>query len=216
MDLNTTGIDSTTWKSLWYAANNNYDMIHYLDSMSPNQTESKIWLVEKISLILSQQKNLKIQLYGGWFGYPLCKLLYDTLNISFVENIDLDEQAIKIFKIYSESHSHNNIATVDDVRNSNSRDTDIDLVINSSSEHMPNLPELLKNKSYRKKNQYKSKPDACLFALQSNNMFHVEDHINCVNNEDELAKKSGLSNIMYKGCLNMSNGYKRFMVIGYV
>ena len=47
-------------------------------------------------------------------------------------------------------------------------------------------------------------------------MFYVDDHINCVNNEEELEEKSGLSKIMYRGSLDMSNGFKRFMVIGYV
>ena len=47
-------------------------------------------------------------------------------------------------------------------------------------------------------------------------MFHIDDHINCVNDENELVEKSGLSQIMYKGSLDMPNGYQRFMVIGYV
>ena len=47
-------------------------------------------------------------------------------------------------------------------------------------------------------------------------MFHIDDHINCVNSENELIEKSELSKIMYKGSLDMSNGYRRFMAIGYV
>ena len=94
-----------------------------------------------------------------------------------------------------------------DVREKHRFDKRINLVINTSSEHMPDLKKIIKDKDY---------PHDCLFALQSNNMFYIEDHINCVNNEDELVKKSGLSKIMYKGSLDMPNGYKRFMVIGYV
>ena len=30
----------------------------------------------------------------------------------------------------------------------------------------------------------------CIFALQSNNMFHIDDHFNCVESIDELVEKS--------------------------
>ena len=50
--------------------------------------------------------------------------------------------------------------------------------------------------------------------MQSNNMFHLEEHINCVHNVKELESKSELSNILYSGTLEMPNGYERYMVIG--
>lgn len=113
------------------------------------------------------------------------------------------------------------IATAADVRDRNKRESDIDLVINTSSEHMPDLKDIIKGRDYRDgtRSPKKFPSDAnpgCLFALQSNNMFHIDDHINCVNNEDELIEKSGLNDIRYKGSLKMPNGYSRFMVIGYV
>lgn len=208
MDSNITGIDSKVWQILWDACNNGYDMRHFLDSMSPNQVHSKVWLTDTLEMILMDKHDIKVQLLGGWFGFPLCNLLMQKLNICLVENVDIDPKALKIFRRYFsdieevifDSHER-------DACEIGNRDKDFHLVINTSSEHMVSLPEIIKNKNHR---------TDCLFALQSNNMFHVEDHINCVNNEDELVEKSGLSNIMYKGCLDMPNGYKRFMVIGYV
>ena len=85
-------------------------------------------------------------------------------------------------------------------------DKSIDLVINTSSEHMLDLPILIKDKQYKKE---------CVFALQSNNMFHHSDHINCVNSVEELIQKSGLSKILYSGTLNLDE-YERYMVIGLV
>ena len=38
-------------------------------------------------------------------------------------------------------------------------------------------------------------------------------HINCVNSEEELASKSGLAQVWYKGKLEMPM-YTRYMVIG--
>lgn len=76
------------------------------------------------------------------------------------------------------------------------------------------MKESIEDRMFRKlSDNITSKP--CLFAVQSNNMFHIDDHINCVNNEDELAENVGLKRILYKGSLDMDNGYKRFMVIGY-
>jgi hypothetical protein len=208
MDTNITGIDPKVWQILWDACNEGYDIRHFLDSMSPNQIQSKIWLTDTLEMILMDKNNIKVQLLGGWFGFPLCNLLMQKLNISLVENVDIDPRALRIFRKYHsdiegvvfDSHERDACAV-------GNRDKDFHLIINTSSEHMVSLPEIIKNKKHNFE---------CLFALQSNNMFHIDDHINCVNDENELVEKSGLSQIMYKGSLDMPNGYQRFMVIGYV
>ena len=69
---------------------------------------------------------------------------------------------------------------------------------------MSDLPMLIKNKLYS---------DDCIFALQSNNMFDLEEHTNCVNSHEELAQKSGLNKILYSGKMTLDN-YERYMVIG--
>ena len=45
-------------------------------------------------------------------------------------------------------------------------------------------------------------------------MFHLEEHINCVNSKKELEEKSGLNKILYSGKKVLSNGYERYMVLG--
>ena len=77
-----------------------------------------------------------------------------------------------------------------------------DLVICSSCEHMEDFF------SYRK--CYKGNPFVC---LQSNNYFELPEHINCVENVNELIEKNKLKKIWYKGEKDFGN-YKRFMVIG--
>lgn len=220
-------IDPVYFNALQYAINNNYDMVHFMDSWSPNQRASKIWLVGEIHNILKDVPSLRVQLYGGWFGYPLSDLLIDNLDIEYIENIEIDKEAIRMFKRYSDNKGLNEntkpriIGTVADVRDKNKREKSIDLVINTSSEHMPDLKEIIKDREYRDSNaSIKKIPNnmnnGCLFALQSNDMFHIDDHINCVNSENELVEKSGLSDIKFKGSIRMPNGYRRFMVIGYV
>ena len=84
---------------------------------------------------------------------------------------------------------------------------DTRLVINTSSEHMPALEQLVKNKNYQ--------VNKCIFALQSNNMFHVAgQHINCVNDSAELRQQSGLDKIFAERTYEMENGFQRYMVIG--
>lgn len=207
MDLKSI-IDPVYWKILWQALDAGYDMKQMLDSLSPNQFESKLWLVEILSMY--SIKNPSIQLFGGWNGFPLIDLLMEEFEPTLIENIDLDKDAIKVYKNYIKNKQlDTNIfrARHANVREPYKLDQKIDIVINTSSEHMPDLPELIKNKTYK---------ETCLFALQSNNMFHIEDHINCVNNKNEFVQKSGLSRILYSDSLTMPNGYERYMVIGLV
>lgn len=208
MDSSITGIDPAVHVSIREAAKLGIDFYHFFDSFSPSQVESKTWLVDTLSII--PIKEPRIQLFGGWNGILITRLLIQNLdNIKKITNIDLDEKSIKVFMKYRwETQDRKRLdGLVADVRTPHRSDIGADIVINTSSEHMPNLKEIIKDKEY--------KPE-CLFALQSNNMFHVEDHINCVNSEQELIEKSGISKVVYRGSLDMPNGYKRFMVFGYV
>ena len=208
MDSNITGIDPAVHISMITAAKLGIDFYHFIDSFSPSQVESKTWLVDTLSII--PIKEPRIQLLGGWNGILITRLLIQNLdNVKKIDNIDLDEKSIRVFMKYRcKTQDRKRLdGHVADVRTPHRSDILADIVINTSSEHMPNLKEIIKDKEY--------KPE-CLFALQSNNMFHVEDHINCFNDEQELIDKSELSKVVYRGSLDMPNGYKRFMVIGYV
>ena len=206
MDIDITGIDYAVYNSMVLASKLNIDFYHFLDSFSKSQVESKQWLIDL--LVMADIKNANIQLFGGWNGILITRLITQKLSVKRIHNIDLDEKSIRVFMKYRELNNDKRLeSTLGNVTTPHRDDHTTDIVINTSSEHMPNLPEIIKNKKYSTN---------CLFALQSNNMFHIDDHINCVNSENELIEKSGLSKIMYKGSLNMSNGYKRYMVIGRV
>jgi hypothetical protein len=53
-----------------------------------------------------------------------------------------------------------------------------------------------------------------LCVLQSTDDDQYDDHINCVKDLDELTEQAGLIDVMYAGEKILSNGMKRFMVIG--
>lgn len=205
MDSNITGIEHNIYLCMREAAIIGIDFYHFLDSFSPSQLESKTWLVDILSMM--NINEVRVQLFGGWNGILISRLLIENLDIKRIHNIDLDEKSIRVFRKYRwETKDKRLTGTHGDVRTPHVEDSTMNVVINTSSEHMPDLPELIKNKEYR---------SGCLFALQSNNMFHIDDHINCVSSEQELVDKSKLNTIKYQGTCDMPNGYKRFMVIGY-
>ena len=53
-----------------------------------------------------------------------------------------------------------------------------------------------------------------LYVLQSSNDTQYDDHINCVEDADELAEQANLMDVMYAGEKFLANGMTRFMVIG--
>ena len=214
---NLSGIDRNLWSALWECSITGGDVNHFLDSLSDNQIESKLWLIDIITKCANVKKDIKrIQLFGGWFAHPIASILNAALpDIEWIENIDLDENALHICRTINANLPFELSTFNRNVLDKGERDYDVDLVINTSSEHMPPLPVLIHNKAYRKISDNTARPPV-LFAIQSNNMFHVKDHINCVNNEDELVNMCQFTKLLYKGSLDMPNGYKRFMAIGYV
>jgi len=79
-----------------------------------------------------------------------------------------------------------------------------DLVINTSCEHIADLPKWLA-----------LLPRGCRVMLQSNNYTSEPTHVNCVESVDELAQQAKLSELNYAGALQLPK-YTRFMLIGRV
>lgn len=187
----------------WFNRRHPEKINEFVKSVSPKQIWCKKWLVDQLTEIPHDFKN--IHLYGGWFGYPLIDMLNKQYNINSLTNIDCDKFATSVCYNFKNYFNHHFVKTsTRDLVTTGGIFKDIDLVINTSSEHMPDLPKLINNKSYNK---------SCVFALQSNNMFDIDDHTNCVNSKEELIEKSGLNKILYSGTQNMET-YSRFMVIG--
>ena len=79
------------------------------------------------------------------------------------------------------------------------------LIFNTSAEHMPSI-------WYQKFVNRPMESDP-LFVIQSNNLFDVEEHVNCVHSVEHMTKKFPMRRLEYAGEKEMF-GYKRFMVIG--
>jgi hypothetical protein len=61
--------------------------------------------------------------------------------------------------------------------------------------------------------RFKQLESAPIIAIQSNNMFDGEGHINCVYSADHMKKKFPMKEVLYEGELQLK-GYKRVMIIG--
>ena len=76
----------------------------------------------------------------------------------------------------------------------------IDLVINTSCEHMDNT-------------WYENLPAGTLVVLHQNDYFSNEQHVNCMKDVEDTKQKYPMSEILYEGTLD-THLYNRFMLIG--
>mgnify|MGYP001161219914 FL=1 len=194
------------WVSQW--VNNNLPSYFqsFEDSVSQGQFESKIWLMKELSKIsMKEFEPLKIDIIGSWFAFPLIEMLSKLYKIDQIDLYDIDENCHKVVAQYL-NHFDYDFKVVQfgdyferkDLRRRH-------IVINTSSEHMPNVVECQR--------YYKNYPENPLLVLQSNNYFQLDEHTNCVNDENELIKNNSIERVYYKG-KNPLPLYDRFMVIG--
>ena len=199
-----------------------------VDASTTSQLESKFWLTEELSNVNESPKSAV--LLGGWFAHVITSLLLDYTSVEKVTNFEIDEDAHFIsykfnrrYKKKEEIGYHGvpdgdaqyrsirrnvlfeSLKGVETFTGDGKDPNQFDLVINTSCEHMFPMwkfreinPQLLGK----------------LFVLQSTNAREFEDHINCVDSEDELVDQSMLGDILYKGSKVLDNGLTRFMVIG--
>jgi len=194
-------IDLDLFKNIMNEARNNPDL---LDSFSPNQFKSKENLINHIKKLNILNSESEIVIFGCWYGSILIPAFYN--EVKRITAIDIDDNVIgiaknRIFKNYDKIDFIVNDAFV--WANKSSRIKSTNLIINTSCEHMQpmkNLPILNNINSY--------------FAFQSNNMFDIETHINCVNNIEEFKKQlPSKAKILIEDQIEEDRGI-RFTLIG--
>ena len=198
------------WKNA-INASEGYLRKRVLDSMNESQLVSKMWLVEELSNL--NVKPVNISLLAGWFAQYIVPLLYDNFeSIEWIENFEMDRDvkslAYKFNTRYKKEDKYK--VSIKNVMFGNlislSSPT-FDTVINCSCEHMYPMSKFKKLKNT-------GVDDNALYILQSSNDTQYDDHINCVNDADELADQANLIDVLYAGEKLLPNGMTRFMVIG--
>ena len=192
----------------------------FFDSICDDQYESKKWLcgvlkdlkitepkqVEKYCVdagVAGWQYPLLIDIVGSWFGWPFIEMIDKVAagRITTIDCYDTDETNKKIMAQYNNFFEPEyNVSQHDDYFDRKEKRRR-HFIFCTSCEHMDDLDT---------KQYYKGNPFLC---LQSNNYFGLNEHINCVNNADELIKKNKIKKVWFKGVKQMT-GYTGFMVIG--
>lgn len=183
---------------------NNADANVANDLFSKSQVQSKVWMTETLNKFRQQFDNIVI--LGGWFGQHYWYL--DSLKFDRLYNVDLDADTLsKSTNIMSAGDRYiTHAADVLQVIMSDGRiviqdqQVDVDLVINTSSEHMTT-------------EWFDRLPLGQSVLLQSNDMTGMQGHINCVQSLEELKQQYQLRQLLFGGELLLSKG-KRFMLYG--
>jgi hypothetical protein len=193
---------------------------YILDSYSNNQFLSKNELINAVDNLNILNEKSVVMLWGGWYGSILIPKLSD--KVSKMYNIDIDDECLKIAKNYL-MKDYNNVEYFQGDVFETYRDIylDVNLIINTSCEHMPPMKEwkwfgagALENDADTSIFRTPKLPNECYFAFQSNNMFDVEGHINCVNSLEEFESQLPTrAKVLYRKEIKDTRG-TRYMLIG--
>ena len=155
-----------------------------LDSYSPNQFLSKLNLINHIRSLDILNKDSEIVIFGSWYGSILIPAFYD--EVKRITCIDQDPKVISRAK-YNLFKDLDVDFITGDVFEFRDSFNDTDLFINTSCEHMKPMREWGPAPTY--KNPWWDRVSPAYFAFQSNTMFDIPTHINCVNNIEEFKKQ---------------------------
>ena len=191
-------IDLQLFKNIIKEARHNSDL---LDSYSPNQFKSKEVLINHVNSLNILNEKSEITILGSWYGSILIPAFKQVKRITA---IDVDDKVIRTAKQRLFKHYTNTDFITADVFNLGKFKYGVEnsnLIINTSCEHMRPMKELNLNTS-------------AYFAFQSNNMFNIPTHINCVNNIEEFKEQMpSNAKIMIEDHIKDDRG-TRFLLIG--
>jgi len=194
------------------------------DAFSRSQIKSKVWLIEELAKINNNYENVAV--FAGWLGQLKSvyekKLFYSKMRI-----VEIDKEACEasdyIFNL-SNLEGYKVKSILADINNlicyKNGYEWDVtnfkdgtsykekflpDLIINTSAEHM--------TEEWYNQIRFKEMESNPIVAIQSNNMFDLPEHVNCVHSVNHMKKKFPMKEILFEGELQLK-GYKRVMLIG--
>jgi len=192
-------VDLQLFKNIIKEGRHNPDL---LDSYSPNQFKSKEVLINHVNSLNILDDKSEIIILGSWYGSILIPAFKQVKRITA---IDLNKDIISVAKNRIFSHYKNIDFITSDVfdKNRYGRIQNANLIINTSCEHMKSMKEL---KALENSKSY--------FAFQSNNMFDIPTHKNCVNNIEEFKEQMpNNAKIMIEDHIKDDRG-TRFLLIG--
>jgi len=177
------------------------------NAFNHKQVASKLWARDMLASHTSGEFR-HIWVMGGWIGIlPAMLFDDDRFRLDAVSSFDIDPSVGPIAEKLNSHLAGDSIFkahTADMYGLDYAAPDGPDLVINTSCEHIEDLPKWLA-----------LLPKGCRVMLQSNNYTSEPTHVNCVESVDELARQAQLSETNYAGSFKLPK-YSRFMLIGRV
>jgi len=192
LNLSNQSVDYTTIDNVMQTIHEHVDRKDdILDSFSSNQCRSKSALLNAVDKLDILDANSTVVIWGGWYGSILIPHLAN--KVKKIINIDLDDEATKISKKFFSNFENVDYICDDIFKKYRDVYLDTNLIINTSCEHMLPMKEwkwfgagAMSKDTNTEIFRNPKLPDDCYFAFQSNNMFDIEGHINCVNSLEEF------------------------------
>lgn len=181
----------------------NVKMPELRDALSDGQLLSKNWIVEVLMKLLEDGKiqtsdrPLRIVILGGWIG-TLALMMHSWELPVQITSVDMDGRANRVAEKlnYDFNFTTKTMDMYDVIYD------EYDLIINTSSEHIPDI------KKWRDQI-----PANKLILVQNNDFEDGEGHVSCVSNSHELRSMLRFSKVLYEGTRKFPQ-YNRFMLIG--
>lgn len=198
-------IDLDLFKRIIHEGRHNPDI---LDSYSINQFRAKERLINHVEKLGIVDHNSEIVIMGGWYGSIFIPAFKHVRKITL---IDSDQKVIDIATNRLFYDYHNVEFICDDVFETfkEKQFKNVDLFINTSCEHMrpmyewgPLGPKSMHSQSkfgtpVTRKEPWWQRIAPTHFAFQSNNMYNIPTHINCVSSIEHF--KEQLPNKKFNG-----------------
>ena len=204
----------------------NLDSLALQDAFSRSQIKSKIWMVHELANLNVKYHNVLVM--AGWFG-QLKSIYKQQLTYRKMRVLELDRAACEtsdyVFNLDNlTEHKVKTVCTdinqltlhkngyewnVENFRDGTAYSEKFlpDLIINTSAEHM--------TEEWFHQLRFKQLDSDPIVAIQSNNLFDIPEHVNCVHSVDHMMKKFPMREVLFAGELQLK-GYKRVMLIGRV
>lgn len=175
--------------------------VNWKDAFGPSQFLSKIPLVDAIQRIIRPEDA--VVLIGGWIGLIPFLMTKKQIKCAQVINIEIDQNALIASDALNEETTFDYERVFEDALNVNYAQWKDLIVINTSCEHLADY-----------ENWIQKIPAGTRCILQSNNMFGLDEHVNCHKDLEDFSNKSGLSQIDEKKLIDIGDSWNRFMLTG--
>ena len=177
---NNDSVDLSLLKNILSTMRDNPELAHDIkDSFGRNQFAAKSLLLDLIDQTGCLDSESEVVIFGCWYGSVIIPKL--AKRVKSIYGIDLDKQVIHIAKNkFWKDNPKVKLIEGDAFSSFRKNYGTANLFINTSCEHMPAMKDWP---------SWSKVSDDAYFAFQSNNMYGIQGHVNCIDNIEDFKKQ---------------------------